>query len=94
MNFFRSSPSERRPRLTGGVLVVAAAATLIAGWPAWAQSSEPVGAVSSIIARFREEIPELMAEQKVPGLALVLVDGDEVLWIEGFGQLSEAEIFL
>lgn len=88
MNFFRSSPSERRPRLTGGVLVVAAAATLIAGWPAWAQSSEPVGAVSSIIARFREEIPELMAEQKVPGLALVLVDGDEVLWIEGFGQLE------
>ena len=29
-----------------------------------------------------------MAEQKVPGLALVLVDGDEVLWSEGFGRLE------
>jgi CubicO group peptidase (beta-lactamase class C family) len=53
-----------------------------------AQSSEPEGAVSSVVARFREEIPELMAEQRIPGLSLVLVDGDQVLWMEGFGQLE------
>ena len=89
LNSFRSSPSI--PRRTGGVLAVAAAA-LIAGWPAWAQSSEPDGAVSSVIARFREEIPEIMAEQVVPGLALVLVDGDQVLWSEGFGRLERGGV--
>jgi CubicO group peptidase (beta-lactamase class C family) len=53
-----------------------------------AQSSEPNEAASSVGARFREEIPELMAEQGVPGLALVLVDGDQVLWMEAFGSLE------
>ena len=29
-----------------------------------------------------------MAEQNVPGLAVALVDGDQVLWTQGFGHLD------
>ncbi len=40
---------------------------------------------ATVIARYRERIPRLMADQKVPGLAVALVDGDRALWVEGFG---------
>ena len=42
-------------------------------------------AAVTVIARYRQRIPELMAEQGVPGLAVALVDGDRALWVEGFG---------
>jgi hypothetical protein len=29
-----------------------------------------------------------MAEEDVPGLAVALVDGDRVLWTEGFGHTA------
>jgi hypothetical protein len=41
--------------------------------------------VATVISRCREWIPELMAEQGVPGLAVALVDGDRALWVQGFG---------
>ncbi len=40
---------------------------------------------ATVIARYRERIPGLMAEQGVPGLAVALVDGDRARWVEGFG---------
>jgi CubicO group peptidase (beta-lactamase class C family) len=43
------------------------------------------GVTATVIARYRERIPALMAEQGVPGLAVALVDGDRALWVEGFG---------
>ena len=43
---------------------------------------------TTVIERYRERIPQLMAEQEIPGLAVALVDADEVLWVEGFGQLD------
>ena len=43
-----------------------------------------------VIARYRERIPELMAEQGIPGLAVALVDKDQPLWIQGFGRLDDA----
>jgi CubicO group peptidase (beta-lactamase class C family) len=45
-------------------------------------------ASASVIARYRERIPALMAEQAVPGLAVALVDADHELWVEGFGRLD------
>ena len=42
--------------------------------------------VAAVIARYREKIPELMAEQDLPGLALAVVDGDRVVWQQGFGS--------
>jgi CubicO group peptidase (beta-lactamase class C family) len=59
-----------------------------------AMSIVPLGSVppasaadsaATVIARYRERIPALMAEQKVPGLAVALVGGDRALWVEGFG---------
>ena len=45
-------------------------------------------ASSAVIARYQARIPELMAEQGIPGLAVVVVDGDQILWAEGFGHLE------
>lgn len=45
-------------------------------------------AASTVIARYRARIPELMGEQRIPGLAIALVDADQVLWVEGFGHLD------
>ncbi|HET9996815.1 MAG TPA: serine hydrolase domain-containing protein [Nocardioides sp.] len=42
-------------------------------------------AVTTVVTRYRERIPELMAEQGVPGLAVAVVGADRVLWTEGFG---------
>lgn len=42
--------------------------------------------VAAVIARYQERIPELMAEEDLPGLALAVVDGDRVVWQQGFGS--------
>jgi CubicO group peptidase (beta-lactamase class C family) len=41
-----------------------------------------------VIARYEARIPQLMAEQDIPGLAVALVDKDGVLWTAGFGHLD------
>ena len=43
---------------------------------------------TAVISRYRERIPELMAQQGIPGLAVALVDRDRALWVEGFGQVD------
>lgn len=45
--------------------------------------------VAAVIARYRTTIPELMASEHVPGLSLVLVDGDRVVWQQGFGRTDD-----
>src|SRR3954451_6749988 len=45
-------------------------------------------AAATVVARYRARIPELMAEQGIPGLAVALVDADRPLWLEGFGHLD------
>jgi CubicO group peptidase (beta-lactamase class C family) len=45
-------------------------------------------AAATVIARYRARIPDLMAEQGVPGLAVALVDKDQTLWVEGFGHVD------
>jgi CubicO group peptidase (beta-lactamase class C family) len=47
-----------------------------------------VGDATSVITRYQARIPELMAEQDIPGLAVALVDGDQVLWSQGFGHVD------
>ena len=54
-------------------------------------STRPVlaaDAAASVIARYRERIPELMDQHGIPGLAVALVDADQALWLEGFGHLD------
>src|SRR5262245_27368756 len=40
---------------------------------------------SSIIARVKEQIPPLLKQNNIPGLAIALVDGEKLVWAEGFG---------
>lgn len=42
--------------------------------------------VAAVIASYQAEIPELMDQEHIPGLALALVDGDRVVWQQGFGS--------
>lgn len=46
---------------------------------------------ASVIAEYQTRIPQLMAEQNVPGLAVGVVDGDHVLWAQGFGYADRDE---
>lgn len=42
-------------------------------------------AASTVVARYRERITELMDKQDIPGLSVALVDRDGPPWAEGFG---------
>ncbi len=42
--------------------------------------------VAEVIASYQARIPELMEQEHIPGLALALVDGDGVVWQQGFGS--------
>jgi len=42
-----------------------------------------------VFAKYRQRIPEIMAEDKVPGLSLALVDRDGILWATGFGYTDD-----
>jgi CubicO group peptidase (beta-lactamase class C family) len=43
---------------------------------------------ATVIATYRGRIPELMAEQGIPGLPVAVVDADRTLWVEGFGHID------
>jgi CubicO group peptidase (beta-lactamase class C family) len=45
-------------------------------------------AAAPVVAKYRERIPELMAEEGIPGLAVALVDKDRTVWLAGFGRLD------
>jgi CubicO group peptidase (beta-lactamase class C family) len=45
---------------------------------------------SPIIAKLKERLAEYMAQYNVPGLAIALVDGDKLVWAEGFGYTARA----
>jgi CubicO group peptidase (beta-lactamase class C family) len=57
--------------------------------PATATPVVPGRPATSVIEAYRERIPALLAQEHVPGLAVVVVDGDRVLWQEGFGVTDE-----
>jgi CubicO group peptidase (beta-lactamase class C family) len=56
--------------------------------PGMASSVGAANDAANVIARYQARIPELMAEEGIPGLAVALVDGDQVLWTEGFGHVD------
>ncbi len=56
--------------------------------PCVPSSARAADAAASVIATYQQRIPQLMAEQHVPGLAIALVDGNRVLWTQGFGHVD------
>lgn len=84
-------PGRRMSSAVGTAASVAAAMLLvIPSLGARASSPPPVPSIdagsAAVIARYQARIPELMAEQGVPGIAIAVVDGDHVLWAQGFGS--------
>jgi CubicO group peptidase (beta-lactamase class C family) len=41
--------------------------------------------IDELIAKYRQEIPQLMQQENIPGLAIAVVDSQKILWTEGFG---------
>jgi CubicO group peptidase (beta-lactamase class C family) len=85
--------ASRRPRRLIAVAVLAAALAFSLAVSIGPLDSTPraVGAnpaAATVIATYRARIPELMAEQGIPGLAVALVDRDQALWVEGFGHVD------
>jgi CubicO group peptidase (beta-lactamase class C family) len=79
-------------RRSAGVVVAAAVAVLLTttggGVPAVAASADLDPGVAAVIASYQAAIPELMAQEQIPGLALAVVDGDRVVWQQGFGSTN------
>ena len=71
------------------ILALCLTAILLSG-TACTSVPKPAGAIASdeiadIIAEYRQEIPHRMEQEHVPGLAIVVVDDQNILWAEGFG---------
>ncbi len=76
---------ERAYRAATFTIVFALLLSLLAPSFALAQSSPSAENDNPIIQKYRQLIPQLMAEQDIPGLAVAVVDDTRVLWVEGFG---------
>ncbi|MNJ18796.1 putative penicillin-binding protein PbpX [compost metagenome] len=55
-------------------------------------SLQPIrqGDYQAVIEQLRQSIPEQMRKNHVPGLSLALIDGQTLVWAEGFGLADEA----
>ena len=77
----------RRTLRTGVAAAVMLLVTTVSG--GMAAAGGPAGqsdGVAAVIASYQARIPGLMDQQHIPGLALALVDGDRVVWRQGFGS--------
>ena len=74
--------------LAAAFLVALTVAASVAHAATAATAPPPNGASAAVITRYQARIPQLMAEQGIPGLAVALVDTDKVLWTEGFGHVD------
>lgn len=52
------------------------------------------GNIANIIAKYREVIPQQMQQENVAGLAIAVVDDQNILWAEGFGYTDWDEKIL
>lgn len=66
--------------------VTAGALGVPPGSPLPVRAADPA---ASVIAKYQQRIPELMAEQDIPGLSVALVDGDRLAWTQGFGHVDD-----
>ena len=68
--------------------VLTGVAAPLSGIASPARSAASAADPAAVIAKYQASIPQLMAEQDIPGLAVALVDADRALWVEGFGHLD------
>jgi CubicO group peptidase (beta-lactamase class C family) len=53
-----------------------------------AQASTSSADISAIVDRFRQDIQQHMQQDNIPGLAIAIVDDQNILWMEGFGYTN------
>lgn len=46
---------------------------------------------SSVIDRFKDRLPGLMTQYHIPGLAIALIDGQRLVWSQGFGYTDKSQ---
>jgi len=46
---------------------------------------------SHLIAELKEKVPQMMAQKNVPGVAVALIDGQQLVWAEGFGFTDDSK---
>ncbi|WP_405064873.1 beta-lactamase family protein [Kribbella sp. NBC_01510] len=80
--------TRRAVRAAVAAVVVVLLTTVSGGTPTVAAPTAQSDGVAAVIASYQTRIPELMAQKQIPGLALALVDGDGVVWQQGFGSLD------
>jgi CubicO group peptidase (beta-lactamase class C family) len=88
LSWFGGAPMAMR-RSAGAALAAAVGlllTTTSGGVAAVAAPAAQRDGVAAVIASYQVKIPELMAQQQIPGLAVALVDGDRVVWQQGFGS--------
>jgi CubicO group peptidase (beta-lactamase class C family) len=77
-------------RSSAGVAVAVVVGALLAAVSGGARAitapAVPRDGVSAVIGSYQAKIPALMTQQHIPGLAVALVDGDHVVWQQGFGS--------
>jgi CubicO group peptidase (beta-lactamase class C family) len=76
----------RRSKCAAVAAVVGLLLTTVSGGAAAGAPPHQRDGVAAVIASYEARIPELMAQEHIPGLALALVDGDRVVWQQGFGS--------
>ena len=53
--------------------------------PAPPATATPAYSNAAVIEKYRSRLPQMIRENSVPGLALAVVDDQQVIWAEGFG---------
>ena len=77
----------RRSARAAVAVALAVLLTLTSGAAAAvAAPAAPRDGAAAVIARYQAKIPELMKSEHIPGLSLAVVDGNDVLWQQGFGH--------
>jgi len=78
--------TRRSGRAAIAVAVGVLLTTTLGGTTAVAAPATRSDGVAAVIADYQARIPQLMAREHIPGLALAVVDGDRVVWQQGFGS--------
>lgn len=81
--------SRKSVRAALATVIVAFLAATLSFSGAGVEPTQQDDGVAAVIARYQTTIPEQMAEEHVPGLALAVVDGDGVVWQQGFGRTDD-----
>ena len=85
----RRNPLEDVSALQDPVQVFKSGVAVLAAPPAAAEAAAAPGLPPDLTARFDRLIPGLMKEQRVPGLAVAVTDGERTLWSRGYGWTDD-----